>query len=204
MKPLISTLLLFAVVSPVSYAQTPASVTQTSVDKCSLGVAESPQVRGLKLGQKSEVLRRLFNEEDSRLGRLIDSAQRSTDDLGRQTVQIYNSMYRNSEKLKNLTSVNLTYLDDRLASIKLYFDESVRWQSSQHFAAAVADQLQLPTKGWSDPVMPRLTCTGFFVQVFVFDSRKTSMLLIEEANLELEIQKRKAKKEQKRGADSQP
>jgi hypothetical protein len=98
----------------------------------------------------------------------------------------------------------LTYLDDRLVSIKVYFDESVRWQSSRHFAAAVAEQLQLPTKGWLDPVMPRLTCTGFFVQVFVFTSPRTSMLLIEEANLELEIQKRKATEEQKRRADVQP
>ena len=95
----------------------------------------------------------------------------------------------------------LRYLDERVASFRINYDTSVRWESSARFAAAIADQLHLPAEGWrEDGLSMRLTCSGFYVNVIGVVGNQ---LTISREDLDAEIS-RYTKREQQKRADFKP
>lgn len=198
MKPLILALAFF-LLAPMINGQTKS---KTTVESCALTIEKAPEVRGMRLGQDRSALQAVFGDEYGTLIKRIQFLDLRTDDIGRRIVRIINSALYKSETLKGTRALTLTYLDDRLESISIHYDDSVTWQSSAHFAEAIAEQLQLPRTGWADEVVPRLTCEGFFVEVFAGGSSAT--LRIESTKFESEIAKRKASLEQKKRAEFKP
>lgn len=188
--------LLVFVVSGFSQNNKPQTATP-----CTLTVNESPTVRSLKLGQNISALEEILADEDPALKRLAFYAT-SADELGRTRNHIYNSPLYKSEKLKGIDAIELVYLDGRLASFQIRYGRGVRWQSSLHFAAAIAEQLNLPTKGWIDTVSPKLTCQGFFVEVFAVDAMST--LRVERVDLSAELNSRRSQLERKRRTEFRP
>lgn len=181
-------------------SQTNSATTETN--KCPLTVEQSPVVRGIKLGQTIAEVRSLFPEADdnynARLALGFESMR--SDDLG-VSMQMITTPF-DSGRLKGTESVMLRYLDGRVASFRINYDNSVRWQSSAHFADAIADQLHLPAEGWrNDGPSVRLTCSGFYVNVIgVF----ANQLTISREDLDAEISRRRAKREQQKRADFKP
>ena len=179
-------------------SQTKSAMTETN--KCALTVEQSPIVRGIKLGQTVAEVRSLFPEADgnrtSSLALGFESMR--ADDLG-VTEQ---ALFGDSERLKGTHNVMLRYLDGRVASIKIRYDNSVYWQSSAHFAAAIANQLHLPVEGWRENhLFMRLTCSGFYVDVAAVGSNQ---LTISREDLDAEISRRRAKREEQKRADFKP
>lgn len=193
MKPPILALAFIVVALQTNaYAQAPA--------KCELDISQAPEVRGLKLDQPSAKLRELFGDDGSSFSRkyLLD---RDPDELGKSTVLLSSILFR-SERLKGISDMTLTYLDDRLASIHIYYDPEVKWQSSAHFAAAIADQLKLPAQGWVNRTAPRLECQGFFVEVYA--ESLLPRLRIERTDLTAELDRRSNENERKKRANFKP
>lgn len=174
----------------------------TEIKKCPLSVEQSPVVRGIKLGQTVAEVRSLFPEADNNRNVSLALGFESirSNDLGvtEQTI----TPLRDSERLKGTENIWLRYLDGRLASFRINYDTSVRWQSSAQFAAVIADQLHLPAEGWrQDGLSIRLTCSGFYVNVIGVVGNQ---LTISREDLDAEISRRYEKREQQKRADFKP
>lgn len=173
----------------------PGQTTKKKADshKCSLVVERSPEIRGLKLGQP-------FVDLDTVLPRpSYLSRDRKPDDVGwRREIFIPLTM-QEPERLKGISMAEVSYLDDRLASITITYDTSVLWESNLHFTSAIAEQLKLPMNGWYGEINPRLTCNGFFVETSF--SQKLS---IELTTFRDELQKRRAIRDQQKRVEFKP
>ena len=183
-------------------SQTKGATTETK--KCLLTVEQSPVVRGIKLGQTIAEVRSLFPEADNdRIASVaLGFESMRSNDLGVTEQTITSTLFGDSERLKGTENIKLRYLDGRVASFKIYYDTSVRWQSSAHFAAAIADQLHLPAEGWRENnLLMRLTCSGFYVDVAAVGSNQ---LTISREDLDAEISRRYARREQQKRADFKP
>jgi hypothetical protein len=183
-------------------SQTKVGTTETS--KCPLTVEQSPVVRGIKLGQTVAEVRSLFPEADNNrtASAALGFESMRSNDLGVTEQTITSTLFGNSERLKGTQYIGLRYLDGRVASFQIYYGTSVRWQSSAHFAAAIAEQLRLPTEGWRENgLLVRLTCNGFYVDVAAVGSNQ---LAITREDLDAEISRRHAKREQQKRADFKP
>lgn len=192
---LISCLLLFCLPNP---SQSPAV---QQVGKCSLRTEQSPEVRGLKLGQSPNLLGGIF--PDQYHGGLIEFRDAvKPDNLGLYKKIIVNRYSGSEGNLKGVDFIRLSYLDSALASIEITYSPSVQWESAAHFAAALAQQLKLPTTGWVDRIGNiRLDCQGFFVET---RNSRGGRLLIEKDNLQTEIASRKAASERKKRVEFKP
>ena len=194
----------FVLFVPEGRALSQTKGAMTEIKKCPLTVEQSPVVRGIKLGQTIAEVRSLFPEVDNNriasVGLGFESMR--SDDLGVTEQTITSTLLGDSERLKGTQHVRLRYLDGRVASFQIYYDTSVRWESSAHFAAAIADQLHLPTEGWRENhLLMRLTCSGFYVDVTAVGS---NLLTISREDLDAEISRRRAKREQQKRADFKP
>jgi hypothetical protein len=181
-------------------SQTKGAITETN--KCPLTVEQSPVVRGIKLGQTVAEVRSLFPEavNNYNASLALGFVSMRSDELGvtEQTI----TPLRDSERLKGTENILLRYLDGRVASFRINYDISVRWQSSAQFAAAISDQLHLPAEGWRENGLSmRLTCSGFYVNVI---GVVANQLTISREDLDAEISRRHAKREQQKRPDFKP
>jgi hypothetical protein len=178
--------------SPLTYGQTPNKQT---ANVCALTVEQSPEVRGLKLGQDYEVLRSLSSKG-------LQYRNRGADDIGITRLYLTPILDRDMEMMKGVGHIELIYLDGKLSSFEIDYDSDVMWHSDAHFAAAIAEQLKLPTSGWVDKYgTASLQCAGFVVEAEAFSNGK---LKIETSNLQQEITKRRAERDQKKRVEFKP
>jgi hypothetical protein len=160
-------------------------------------------VRGIKLGQTVAEVRSLFPEADNdRTASLaLGFEGMRSDDLGGDRADDCHP-FRDSGRFRGTQNAMLRYLDGRVASFRINYDTSVRWQSSAQFAAAISDQLHLPAEGWREDGLPvRLTCSGFYVSVI---GVVANQLTISREDLDAEISRRHAKREQQKRPDFKP
>jgi hypothetical protein len=175
-------------------------IPKKQLERCSLTAEQSPEVRGLKLGQSYELRPRMAGSSAGMSSR-DDDMTKPADEVGRRSESIDNYSDR-SERFKGVDRVELSYLDDSLASIEVIYSSDVEWQSSAHFAAAVANQLKLPNQGWVDEYgKARLTCEGFLVEATALSHPR---LKIEIPGLQSEIQRRRDTLEQKKRVEFKP
>jgi hypothetical protein len=166
---------------------------QTSIKPCALTLQQSPEVRGLKLGQR-------YEDRPRFAGFVGGPDYDEPDDVGLRTVHISNYGDR-SERFQGITRLTLKYLDDSLAAFEIHYSPEVKWESDAHFAAAIAEQLHLPATGWVNKYRPTLLCVGFIVKA---EGRFGAALTIERSDLEDEIATRNANRERKKRIEFKP
>lgn len=120
------TLILISLFWTVTLIQKPDP--KPRLNKCILTIEQSPEVRGLKLGQPYEALTNLGNDG----ARPLDSGE---NEVGLRRVYLVNYLDR-SDRLKGIDRVTLQYLEGSLVSFEMQYDYKVKWQSDAHFAAA--------------------------------------------------------------------
>lgn len=166
---------------------------QQPLKPCTLTLEQSPEVRGLKLGQPFAAMEMRFPRRHPRYDRI--------DEAGiRQEITSAPAL-RNPELLKGVMLLRTVYLDDKLASIEVAYDRSVRWQSAAHFTAAIVEQLKLPNHGWRKlhPGALTLQCNGFAIETL-----GSSSLKVERSDFDSEVAKRRAAVEQKKRVEFKP
>lgn len=163
------------------------------IKPCSLTLEQSPVVRGLKLGQEYGALSDILPR--GRYGRT-----EKPDEIGEISPLFTAASVSDRNLLKGISLLRLSYIDNRLEAISIYYDSSVEWESDLHFTSAIAEQLHLPTKGWiPSEIGLRLVCDGFFVE-----TRDTQWLVMERSGYREEMAKRRATLEQKKRAEFKP
>ena len=157
-----------------------------------------PEVRGFRLGQTyDEIVRRFAGKTLTPFG-----VYSRKDEAGHLREHVSGLEFRiggdavEKERFKDIQSVYLEFLDDRLVSFEVRYDHSVRWPNDLEFTAAVANMLGLPTKGWRDRYEPRLDCEGFSVTTIA--SSFMPKLKISEPGISELISKRLREAEEKK------
>ncbi len=174
-----------------SLADGQGSTKSAPVTKCTLTLAQAPQLRGLRLGaNQAQVLARFPGLSVDRadvlgLSRLrlnlidagifvkgspnrergvqVDIAARADD--GRS----FTADSSRFPDLKGVRRIQLSFLDGRMSYVQIGYDDSFKWNSVDEFAQTVSKNLGLPD-GWRDSVdsygatkNKELRCDGFLM-----------------------------------------
>jgi hypothetical protein len=129
--------------------------------KCELTLDQSPVIRGLKLGQSHAY--RTANLRFQYDGLILSDVDRRQKETGIVEERISPEILESSVTMRGIQSVSLTYLDDKLISIVVLYDDSATWKNNIQFTDSVARSLDLPTKGWIGAGPSVLLCNGFSV-----------------------------------------
>src|SRR5882672_5925697 len=189
MKSTTLNVLLLLSLSSVAFAQGNSQTAPAA--KCTLGLAQAPALRGLRLGMtQAQVLARfpglsLDHADELGLARvrlnLIDADLYATGSTVRDRgVQLDiaagtaegRSFTVNSSKfpdLKGVRKIQLRFVDGRLSYLLLGYDDSFKWESVDEFAETVSKNLGLPGEWRVPPDSDRvskekeLRCDGFLM-----------------------------------------
>jgi hypothetical protein len=189
-----------------------ASLCIAQTDQCKITLADSPEVRGFKLGQKYEDVVKGF--PSGRYSGVLDYEG----EFGLRSVDILDVPYHARlaaslpetklpdewvKRFEGADSVNLEFLDGMLVSIEISYDDSTKWDNPLEFTAAIASALKLPTEGWRGrPYHPQLVCAGFTVETWNETTRPR--FIMKTIGYESEIAKRKADAEKKKRTTFKP
>lgn len=179
-----------------------------SAQKCELTLAQSPELRGLKLGMSV-----------GKAGaRLVGVAIAKPNNLGIQTVELPAAVLKRIDPTASadVRHGSLIFFDGRLMWIKIVYDDSLEWKSADEFAFNVSQALGLP------PVWPRrrtpydddyldryayrtLECVGFKVTVSLVPrprsrSREAIIDLTDDTFETLAVERAKEVEERKKSA----
>jgi len=135
--------------------------TESSVkvsSSCQLRLPQSPMVRGLKLGQQRKDVEAhiegLHVPRGDKFGVALVAIEKRS---------LLKDSRRNS-LLVNALSVGLQFTDERMSTIWLDYDNSIRWKDADEFRAAIKERLNLPGR-WvpMNSYRNAIFCEGFVV-----------------------------------------
>ena len=181
---------------PFSTAQAQKRKPAPAVEPCKLTIDQVPTIRGLRLGQSHEHLKRILPTRFDRFD------WDKTDEYGVLRVSLMPASLADPEKLSGINYISLIYFDDSLKSIEIRYGRDIEWQSNPHFVGAIAEQLKLPRVGWLERDPAYLICLGFVVEVAHASIMPT--LRIVDLQFPDEIKQRKAEVEEKKRARFRP
>ncbi len=129
--------------------------------KCSLTLAQSPEIRSLRLGMSSEEVLKLFpgSSDDATIRQSLSSAG---EQFGMARVLILNGKYLPKPKFAGVVGFSFNFLDNRLSELWVGYD-GPNWRTVDDFIAKLTEALSIPTtEVWeADAGGKRLTCQGF-------------------------------------------
>jgi len=226
MKQIILSILLLPAFSSLTMAQGNKSKQTAPVTRCTLTLTQSPQLRGLRLGQnQAQVLARfpglsLDHADEFGAARLrlsfvdADLYQRGSRDRGVQidltgtpaegrSFTIDRSRFPD---LKGVRRIHLRFVDGRIAYVLVAYDDSFKWNSVEEFAETVSKLLGLPDDWRESSDSDRaknsreVRCDGFMMTAEiggdVIDSKIGSQLTLEDTSTSQLIEKRRKDKEE--------
>lgn len=130
---------------------------------CTVKVGAAPALRGFRLGMtEAEVKAR------------VPGAAVTRDPLGQGAVSFQYSQLKDVDPAAyaGVFYVTLLFIDDRVTSVSVQYDQSITWKSSDHFAERVSELLKLP-KAWRQAGDPQkndqfrtMQCDGFLLSVY--------------------------------------
>ena len=193
MKLILLSVLLLLAVSSLAAGQ--VNTKSAPVTKCTLTLAQAPQLRGLRLGaNQAQVLSRfpgLSVDRADELGlsrlrlNLIDAGIFLKGSPNRERgVQVDmaggtddgRSFTADSSRfpdLKGVRRIQLRFLDGRISYVQVGYDDSFKWSSVEEFAQTVSKNLGLPD-GWLDSSdsdgsgkNKELRCDGFLMTAVI-------------------------------------
>lgn len=156
-------LMILAVVTSSALGQTPTE------QKCSLTLAQSPVIRGLKLGMDMDEVLRQFpgRSEDP----YVRSALLSADSqFGLVKFHAPTYQYKSEKRFEGISQFDFEFLDKRLTSLSVQY-QGPEWNNVDEFVSKVAEPFNLPSASYWTPTNgshgKTLKCAGFEVWVFV-------------------------------------
>jgi hypothetical protein len=125
---------------------------------------QAPEFNGFHLGMTALDVKDKIADTD-----LFDSKMSAVNKIGAQAVEILGSELKD-EYAEGIDSVNLTFVDKRLAVIKATYNSAITWRNAQDFFKQVSEKLGLPqnspssaTRGTRGNEKFRFECTNFAV-----------------------------------------
>lgn len=171
---------------------------QSSAQVCKLTLEQSPEVRGLKLGQSlPAVIKHLPGRLHSE-GSFEFRTTPQPDEVGfaKHSVSVERSK---SPTFAGILTIGVQFLDAKLVAIDIMYDPNIEWKSDLEFTASVAANLKLPTKGWRGSYPTFLECDGFSVATY-----SSYRLVIAQIGIPEELAKRKRELNDKKRREFKP
>ena len=125
-----------AIAAPCVLAQKKKKTDEAQTEKCA--VAQPPGLRGFRLGMPLSDVKGAL--EDSSL---FDAKISTGNSVGSRAVRIQGSELK-GDNAEGVDDVDLIFVDDRLANIKVNFNSGMRWDSADDFFARMSETLGLP------------------------------------------------------------
>ena len=179
-------------------AQSVSTKESASQERCKLSLSQSPELRGFRLGMEFE--KALEHIPSS--PRIRDYRKSPKRELGERTIRVLPSDL-NAEASRGVLYIVLEFLDDKITSITVYYDGSVKWTSPQEFFLKVAEGLGIPKPELSDKSDDiytlehyKVTCDGFAVDIDYGHGAMSSVRIYDLTASGI-IDERRAKKEEK-------
>lgn len=176
MKHFALALSLVALVLPQAFAQTQSG---QPVSPCTLTVAQSPAVRGAKLGMSVQELFALFPgsaEKDE--NKKVMATTNDYPQFGVVQFSIYPSSYVNKDRFLGIEYYDFTVLDGRVERFYVQYKglpDGPRWSEVDDFIAKLAETLKVPSaRDWAVyqgiSTRKNIKCNGFEMMASISDS----------------------------------
>lgn len=127
-------LIIFAVAAPCAFAQKKKEATPQA--QCA--VAQAPAIRGFSLGMPLAEIKSTLEDAG-----LFDSKVSSKNSVGSRAVRIEGSELK-GDNAEGVDDVDLVFVDDRLAYVKVNFNSGMHWDSATDFFTRMSETLGLP------------------------------------------------------------
>lgn len=202
MKPLFVLMLFFALLTSAS-GQTQSDV--PAGQKCSLTLAQSPTIRGLKLGMDVEEVLRQFP------GRGSDPTVRTNllwadKQFGVARFNAPTHPYHSESRFAGILQFDFEILDKRVSGFSILYD-GPEWRSIDEFVARIAESLNLPGASyWTPsnlPTLKTLKCAGFEISAWL-GSPDSHSLRIRDTAAEQIVKDRQIEAKEKARKDFKP
>jgi hypothetical protein len=139
----------------------PESYSSPFGGRCILGLNEAPELRGLKLGMDIAGVRKALANVKT-----LSSDVQSKDEFGASAIAFSGVKGPN---LKGVSKLALKFLDDRLISISVTYDGSVKWDNAAQFLSRINTALGFPDAwrftGARDTGHYKMECKGLSLGV---------------------------------------
>jgi len=151
-----------------------SSFSQAQTNQCSLKVAQSPAVRGIKLGMKMDEVLALFpgSRENEYIKNTI-TGNPEFPNFGVISFGIAPFQYPNKERYLGIDQFGFVFVDGRLVQYSVEYGRA-SWPRMDEFIEKITAAFQLPpARNWTSDNQARrnLICNGFHVQAFTRDYR---------------------------------
>ena len=180
-------------------AQSPNTTSQ-----CALTVAQSPEIRGVRLGTSTSKLLTLFPETMNRMA--IDAAVRDSkraDSYGYGNFELRPDNSSANEKFSGVEFISIQMLDERVTSFYVSYTGPY-WNSLDQFIGKLSASLNLPAaENWKwegGDSVKSLKCNGFSVVVHSSGGANNYVAVRDTAAPEIITSRRDAAREKARQA----
>jgi hypothetical protein len=113
---------------------------------CELTIADSPTIRGLKLGMAEEDFRKLLGDPQALILTSYD--------------------LRRVKGFENIQAVRFDFYRGRLMRFDITYDETQKWNTPAEFADALTEPLKLPRPSWKlSSLLGEMECKEFSVSI---------------------------------------
>ena len=164
---------------------------QAQENQCLLNLSQAPQLRGFRLGMSA----------DDVIIRVPSIEMPEADEFGFAKGVIYTSspnLTSNKADFEGVSRVSLSFLDGRLTSILVVYDDSISWESTDEFVSVISRPLGLPGP-WQpfDTWKKSVQCTGFRATA---GTGLETFISLEESGIEQIIKQRQLARQKNRKA----
>jgi hypothetical protein len=184
MKPFALTLSLVVLLSPQAFSQSQSE--HPTVSPCALTLAQSPVIRGVKLGMSAQDLFALFPGSAERDE--IKSALAKVDEyphFGLTEFYIGPSDYPTRDRFAGINQYYFVLFDGRVIRFQVYYSGppiAPQWSQVDDFVAKVAEALQLPpATQWvrsTERTGKSLKCNGFQMEAEILNAKGSLIVSI--------------------------
>lgn len=195
MKHLLTLAMLVATAS-----STYSEPTATPPNQCTLKLAQSPAIRGIKLGMKLEQILAWFpiDQENAYLKEMVAS-RASFPNNGVISFGAAPNQHKVRDQFLGIQSLNFVFVDEQLVRYEVQYGWP-DWPELDDFINKLADTFHLPRPGnWTgDPGRKRLSCAGFQLEALTRDGNARLVVKTNDEPFEIQRQRRAASEEKAR------
>jgi hypothetical protein len=183
MKKLLTTTFLFFCFSVLAFAQ-------SSQGGCTQKISEFPAVRGLKLNMTQSDVLKVYP---------LAVPNNSKDEIGVRTMSVLKSEIDNDELKRNLKSIGVELLDDKIKRIFIAYDKSVKWVALPKFVESLTENFNIPMNYWeiSRSYYAEVTCDDFKL-IALLDLGEATLVVQDKDSRKIIDQRKKDNEERKK------
>jgi hypothetical protein len=170
-------------------------------NRCALKLAQSPAIRGIRLGMKLDDVLALFpGSRENDYVKFTLAANSASSNFGLINIGISPALYPNKERFLGIDQFSFVFVDEQM--VRLYAEyRQPPWPRLDEFIDKVSGAFQLPPSAqWAveNAARKNLMCDGFRIRVATQDQRASLTIEINDDPYKIQRERRDAAEEKAR------